>query len=351
MSGTSGWAVVAIVVVNMVSVIGVVSLNKLVYKDGFRFPTTLMVFHFLCTWGFVSIAERLRWFTQKRIDWQRYAALGAAQVGSVALVNLSLLFNTVGTYQLFKFTNVIMTVVIEFLWLRKLYTPAIYASLAIVVTGVSLATVTQVSFSGLGLLFGILGSLASAIYQIYNKRIQTEYEVSALQLLQFEQPWTALWAAFFACFSDDLPALANVNLTQQLAFEIFLSCVCAFGVNLSCYLIIGKTSPLTYSVVGHVKTLGVLLMGFLAFQEETTLKNTLGLATAFAGIVWYTHLSTNQGRKKDDGDRAGASANNNAEGGNNCAEVPLKVVATGGSGGAGEEESGAHPRRNGGGNA
>jgi len=292
-----GLEVALIVGANMVSVIGVVATNKMVYRDGFTFPTSLMVLHFLCTWAFVSIAEKMRWFTAKRIAWHRYALLGAAQVGSVAFVNLSLMHNTVGTYQLFKFTNVLMTVLIEFAWLGKLYSTAIYASLAVLVVGVSVATVTQVAFSHLGLLFGMCGSVATAIYQIYNKRVQTECEVSALQLLQYEQPFTTLWAAIFACFSDDLSKLAHTSISQSLAIEIFISCVFAFGVNLSCYLIIGKTSPLTYSVVGHVKTIGVLVIGFVAFHEQTTTKHMLGLMLAFAGIVWYTHLSTAGSRK------------------------------------------------------
>jgi solute carrier family 35 protein E3 len=289
--------VAAIVVANMVSVIGVVATNKMVYRDGFRFPTTLMVFHFLCTWMFVTFAEKMRWFTAKKIPWHKYALLGAAQVGSVAFVNLSLMHNTVGTYQLFKFTNVLMTVLIEFAWMGKVYSTAIYASLGVLVVGVSVATVTQVAFSQLGLLFGMLGSVATAVYQIYNKRVQTECEVSALQLLQYEQPFTTLWAAIFACFSDDLGKLATVDLTQSLVAEIFVSCVFAFGVNLSCYLIIGKTSPLTYSVVGHVKTIGVLIIGFVAFHEQTTAKHMLGMLLAFGGIVWYSHISSSGGAK------------------------------------------------------
>lgn len=290
----------AIVAANIVSVVGVVMLNKMVYRDGFTFPTALMCLHFLCTWLFVTIAERMRWFTEKRIHWQYYAKLGAAQVGSVAFVNLSLLHNPVSMYQLFKFTNVFMTVLIEFLWLKKTYSLTIYLSLVILVLGVSVASVSQVSLTVTGLLYGLAGSVASAVYQIYNKRIQTEHEVTPLQLLQFEQPFTALFAAVFACFSDKLGNLGQVDLTPNLAAEILGSCVFAFGVNLTTYLIIGKTSPLTFSVVGHLKTIGVLIVGFVGFHEVMTWKSQAGLCLAFAGIILYTHLTTNSAKKVDD---------------------------------------------------
>jgi solute carrier family 35 protein E3 len=292
--------VALIVVANVVSVVGVVSMNKTVYNSGFNFPTTLMCLHFLCTWGFVVFAERMRWFTEKKIPTRQYATLGAAQTASVGFVNLSLLYNPVGTYQLFKFTNVFVTCVVEYFWKHKTYSVGIYLSLTTLVLGVTIATVTQVTFSPIGLLFGLLGSVSTAFYQILNKQVQTDFEVTPMQLLQYEQPFTALFAALFACFSDDLVKLTTVELSQPLLVGIAASCVFAFGVNLTCYLIIGKTSPLTYSVVGHTKTVGVLLIGFFQFGETTTWKNLLGLAMAFAGIVVYTHLSSQPAVKKVD---------------------------------------------------
>lgn len=45
-----------------------------------------------------------------------------------------------------------------------------------------------------------------------------------------------------------------------------LSCVLALGVNISNYLVLGKTSPLTYQVLGHLKTVLILVLGFTVFQ-------------------------------------------------------------------------------------
>lgn len=40
----------------------------------------------------------------------------------------------------------------------------------------------------------------------------------------------------------------------------------ALGVNISNYLVLGKTSPLTYQVLGHLKTVLILVLGFTVFQ-------------------------------------------------------------------------------------
>jgi solute carrier family 35 protein E3 len=42
--------------------------------------------------------------------------------------------------------------------------------------------------------------------------------------------------------------------------------VFALGVNISNYLVLGKTSPLTYQVLGHLKTVLILILGFTVFD-------------------------------------------------------------------------------------
>lgn len=301
-----------LVLANIFSVVGVVGVNKMVYKAGFTFPTTLMVFHFLCTWGFVVIAARLGWFTEKKIPTSNYAYLGGAQMASVGFVNMSLMYNTVGTYQLFKFTNVFVTAVMEYFWKGKVYSAPIYATLTILVVSVSVATVTAVEFSSVGVFFGIIGSVATAAYQILNKAVQTDNDVAPLQLLQYEQPFTALFAAMFALFTDDIQRLIMFRPSGYIVGMILVSCVFAFGTNLTVYLIIGKTGPLTYAVVGHLKTIGVLLVGFFVFNEITTTKSLIALIVAFGAIVWYSHLSMNSGPKPAANEKPATSVDDDA---------------------------------------
>lgn len=56
----------------------------------------------------------------------------------------------------------------------------------------------------------------------------------------------------------------------------------------STYLFIGATSPLTYNVVGHLKTVFIVTSGIVFFGDTITLKKFVGIACAMGGIVWYT---------------------------------------------------------------
>jgi solute carrier family 35 protein E3 len=65
----------------------------------------------------------------------------------------------------------------------------------------------------------------------------------------------------------------------------------AFLVNLSIFLIIGNTSPLTYNVLGHAKLCVILFSGYTLFGEQCTILNLSGVLLALGGVVSYTHLS------------------------------------------------------------
>lgn len=63
-------------------------------------------------------------------------------------------------------------------------------------------------------------------------------------------------------------------------------------VNVSTFLIIGRTSAITYNVVGHCKLSLVLFFGFLAFGNESgmTWFNFGGVFVALGGIVAYSYV-------------------------------------------------------------
>lgn len=68
---------------------------------------------------------------------------------------------------------------------------------------------------------------------------------------------------------DNLTDLYNYEYSSGCLMRIFASCVLALGVNISNYLVLGKTSPLTYQVLGHMKTILILVLGFLFFNVSS----------------------------------------------------------------------------------
>jgi solute carrier family 35 protein E3 len=284
---------------NIGSVVAIVAINKAIYRTGFKFPSTLMAFHFACTYCFVLAMRKRGVFESKFVHWRVYIMLGMSMAAAVGLVNMSLVHNTVGMYQLLKFLAVITTVTIEYFYKGKTYRFAVYAALVLLVVGVSTSTVSDVKMSATGLAYGLVGAVAVSWYQVYNKAVQTDYAVSALQLLEYEQPCSAFWCLGLALATDDVGSLGGVTWSAPLIGMLLLSGAMAFLVNLSSFLIIGKTSPVTYAVVGHAKTLLLFAAGFTFFGETVSPKQGFGLCIAVGAMVWYTQLTTTAPPKVD----------------------------------------------------
>jgi predicted cation transporter len=64
----------------------------------------------------------------------------------------------------------------------------------------------------------------------------------------------------------------------------------ALGVNVSNFLVLGKTSPLAYQVLGHLKTSVILILGFVVFHYQYNAKVIVGAALALGGVAAYTEL-------------------------------------------------------------
>ena len=240
---------------NIFCVVSIVILNKQLYSPpyNFRFGNTLVAFHFLFTSLACAISQKLGVFEAKRAPWHEIAKLSLSQVGSVAFVNFSLLYNSVGMYQVLKLLNIPVICVMEFFWLGITYSGEIKISLMLLLAGIGVATVTEVQFSWIGFVHGGLATVATGVYQILAGTKQKQYSINALQLLHYQAPMSTLCLTILALLFDDIQGLYNYPFNTGVVLLITFTGVVAFGVNLTVFLIIGRTSPVTYQVVGHFK--------------------------------------------------------------------------------------------------
>lgn len=79
---------------------------------------------------------------------------------------------------------------------------------------------------------------------------------------------------------------------------IVLSCLIAVAVNFSTFLVIGKTSPVTYQVLGHLKTCLVLAFGYTLLHDPFTERNIIGILIAIWGMGLYSYFCTQENKKK-----------------------------------------------------
>uniref|UniRef100_A0A6N2LZL6 Sugar phosphate transporter domain-containing protein n=1 Tax=Salix viminalis TaxID=40686 RepID=A0A6N2LZL6_SALVM len=309
---------------SVVSSVSIVICNKaLISTLGFTFATTLTSWHLLVTFCSLHVALCLKLFEHKPFDARAVMGFGILNGISIGLLNLSLGFNSVGFYQMTKLAIIPCTVLLETLFFRKQFSRNIQLTLTVLLMGVGIATVTDLQLNVMGSVLSLLAVLTTCVAQIVSlaevpwliailtccfllvfqmtNTIQKKFKVSSTQLLYQSCPYQALTLFIVGPFLDGLLTNKNVfafKYTPQVLFFIVLSCLISVSVNFSTFLVIGKTSPVTYQVLGHLKTCLVLAFGYVLLRDPFSWRNILGILVAVVGMVLYSYCCTLESQQK-----------------------------------------------------
>lgn len=287
--------VISVILFNFFSSTGIVSANKLVYEGGFKFAVTLTFIHFVCTTlGLLTLA-RMNVFVPKKLDVKKALKLAVAGMGFVVFSNLSLQYNSVGFYQVMKHMTVVGVVIIEALVFNKFLTPPFLAALGTMCAGVIITGMTDFRLNLVGTLFAMANILCTSFYQIWCGSLQKSLEANPLQLQLYIAPLSALTIIpvipIFDNYSLSSPnSIFHFHLTTRNVSAILFTGLLALCVNVSIFLVIGKTSAVTYNVVGNGKTAFLFLIDFVVFGRPFEPANVFGMALTLSGVIWYTQL-------------------------------------------------------------
>lgn len=285
---------------NFGSSVAIVVANKYVMdKLRFGFGSTLTLFHFLCTSALLALsAHAFGLFAVKRCELAKVAKLAAGGAGFVVLTNLSLQHNSIGFYQVMKVMTTPTIVLIEATLYGKHLENDLKLALAPVCIGVVVTTVTDFRLNAFGTVIAAAGVLVTSFYQIWSGALQRTLQVSALQLQYYTAPLSALFLVPFVPLFDNWRADAPHDAGSIFAYRftahnvavIALTGVLAFLVNVSIFMVIGRTSAVTYNVLGHAKTAFIITTDFLCFGRPFNAQNVVGIVLTMAGVIWYTNL-------------------------------------------------------------
>ncbi|PHT50556.1 hypothetical protein CQW23_10303 [Capsicum baccatum] len=234
---------------NVVSSVGIIIVNKALMSNyGFSFATSLTGLHFVTTALMTTVLKWLGYIQASHLPLPDLLKFILFANFSIVGMNVSLMWNSVGFYQIAKLTMIPVSCLLEVVFDKIRYSRDTKLSIAVVLLGVAVCTVTDVSVNAKGFI-----------------------------------------AAFIAVWSTSL---------QQYVF-IILSCSIAVGTNLSQFICIGRFTAVSFQVLGHMKTILVLILGFLFFGKEgLNVQVVVGMIIAVARMIWYSNASTKPGGKE-----------------------------------------------------
>ncbi|KAK7357177.1 hypothetical protein VNO80_16460 [Phaseolus coccineus] len=290
-------------VFNVVTSVGIIIVNKaLMATYGFSFATTLTGLHFVTTTLMTSILKMLGYIQPSHLPFPELLKFVLFANFSIVGMNVSLMWNSVGFYQIAKLSMIPVSCLLEIVFDKIQYSRDTKLSICIVLLGVGVCTVTDVSVNTRGFVAAFVAVWSTSLQQYYVHFLQRKYSLSSFNLLGHTAPAQAGSLLLIGPFLDYW--LTN-NRVDRFAYNsgsmmfIFMSCTIAVGTNLSQFICIGRFTAVSFQVLGHMKTILVLIMGFFFFgREGLNVHVVIGMLIAVCGMIWYGNVSTKPGGKE-----------------------------------------------------
>lgn len=132
--------------------------------------------------------------------------------------------------------------IIQQIFYKKTFRLGIKLALFITCIGVMIVSLTDASLNAIGTIYALTGVLAASLYQIWVGTKQEDLQMNSFQLLYYQAPISGLILLAIFPFLDDMTLLREYVVTQSALLAIGSSCILAFLVNLSTFMLIGSTS-------------------------------------------------------------------------------------------------------------
>ena len=267
---------------NVAASIGIVFANKLVFVLAeFPFPVTLTLLHILATAIGMRVFARQGFFEVVELSKLQVVPVAAAYIGYVILGNMSIQWNSIGFYQISKILATPAVMLLERIFYQKTSTASIKGAVVVMCIGIALATVTDATVTTAGALIALTSVACSASYSVLIGAKQKEFGVGSMQLLHQFSPLAALMLLAALPFAEQVlppvgPAFegtarpsvlgwVQTRATPGAVFVVLLSAAMGLLLNWSMFVVIGSTSALTFNVMGHIKTVLVIVGGMAFF--------------------------------------------------------------------------------------
>lgn len=201
-----------------------------------------------------------------------------------------------------KGTMPLFTVILSQLILKERHTKWVYLSLLPIVTGVVIASFTEISFDLLGLVCALISTIGFSLQNIYSKKVLKDTDVHHLRLLymlgrlaliMFLPVW--LYVDLKVVTTPAVLFNGSYTTVVLLLIDGFLNWL----QNIIAFTVISLVTPLTYSVSSAFKRIVVIAVSLFILGNPVTGLNILGMMMTCVGVLAYNRakMYSRQGAK------------------------------------------------------
>ncbi|KAH9994541.1 hypothetical protein BJV74DRAFT_831078 [Russula compacta] len=213
---------------------------------------------------------------------------------SLSTSNYSLRFVDASFYQVARGLLLPFTVLTSYVMLRTRPSFRILLSCSVITSGFFIGVFLDgVHVSGLGVLFGILSSLMSAMHAAVMKRGFEVVEGSALSMSWYSNLLSSLLLLPLIIVVGEGPAVLDIFSGRAEGLSTFLigSAVTGsvgFLLSIAGTLSIKVTSPITHMISSAIRGVAASILGVAIFSDVLTLGRIWAIILILAGSIFYT---------------------------------------------------------------
>lgn len=188
---------------------------------------------------------------------------------------------------------------------KEAYKSNTMANMISISIGVAIAAYGEAKFDtwGVFLQLGAVGVEATRLVLIQILLTSKGITLNPITSLYYVAP-CCLAFLFLPWVFVEFPVLKANYSSFNFDYLVFgTNSLCAFGLNLAVFLVVGKTSALTMNVAGVVKDWLLIAFSWSVIKDSVTAVNLIGYGLAFLGVAYYNRLKwlgmkANEGLKK-----------------------------------------------------
>ncbi|CAN6468503.1 unnamed protein product [Victoria cruziana] len=188
---------------NVVTSVGIILVNKaLMATYGFSFATTLTGLHFATTTLMTMVLRWMGYIQATHLPISELLKFVVFANFSIVGMNVSLMWNSVGFYQIAKLSMIPVSCLLEVVLDHIRYSRDTKLSILVVFIGVGVCTVTDVSVNTKGFVAAVVAVWSTSLQQYYVHFLQRKYSLGSFNLLGHTAPVQAATLLIVGPFLD-----------------------------------------------------------------------------------------------------------------------------------------------------
>ena len=278
---------------------GVILFNKYILSEfGFPYPVALTMIHMMFCTIMANVVLRVFKVCEVPAISQRQYVNRIVPVGflfslSLWLSNSAYMYLSVSFIQMLKALTPVVVFLVTCFAGQRSFNIQVLLNMFVITIGVVIASYGEINFVWLGVFMQLCGILTEACRLVIVQILLSseDLRLNSITTMYFVSPACLLFlVAPFLVLELPLMAIEEQRSSQDmmsLCVALLFNAVGAFCLNVSVYMLIGKTSALTMNIAGVIKDWLLITSSKFLFHAPISAVQIQGYLLAFLGVFHY----------------------------------------------------------------